>query len=534
MEEATMNITGLEAEGAAQQLGTEGVDNLVTNAERICTFKKQHIELTNQALIVRFQGQYKVLATEEHQLWERLQMAPPPGDLRRLRRRAIYYWSITVMLTVAGFFATLLSFAPFRLGWKSWLYCGGIAVLTPFLVEHLLESKSMEKVVKALTAIAAAAALGSLMLLAVIRGDLLARQIHEDSAPAVVFDDSPPQPATQNTFYDSALVLLRTALLLMAFAMELGAGLVLREAWRSTPDSSEDWNKLRKELAEVRRCMVEIACQVTMLRNEPGIFVARFWFDFYRAMLSNAVRSAITKLLVLILGLFLLAPERAHAEDHLSEVVAIDLTQSVATSGPDSKSEFQKNVDGVTLLLSEVPAGSRITVIGITDHSFAQPYILLSARVPGDSGYFGERLAAARSQLIRAWKLRSSHLAPQFQQTDILGALQLADQILSQEPDAGNKTIVIFSDMRQSTLDLNLEAPKIVPPFATVTKRCGGVPALQNVQGYVLGADGAGKSSAYWQSLQTFWKDYFHNAGAVLKAYSVLRELPQVTQSSHQ
>ena len=81
--------------------------------------------------------------------------------------------------------------------------------------------------------------------------------------------------------------------------------------------------------------------------------------------------------LVLILGVTFCAGRPVHAEDHLSEVVAIDLTQSVAASGPDAKSEFQKNIDGVTRLLSESAVGSRITVIGITDHSFTQPDILL-------------------------------------------------------------------------------------------------------------------------------------------------------------
>jgi hypothetical protein len=527
-----MNIPGFAPEVAAQQLGTEGVDNLVTNAERICTYKQQHIELTNQGPIVGLQGQYQLLAAEERRILEVLQMAPPPGDLRRLRRRAIYYWSITAILTAAGFFATLLSFEPFRMGWKAYLYCGGIAVLTPFLVEHLLETKSMEKIVKALTAIAAVAALGSLMLLAVIRGDLLAREIHQDSAAAVVIDDSQPQPETQNTFYDSTLVLLRTALLLMAFAMELGAGLVLREAWRSTPDSSEDWKQLRKELVEVRQRMIEIACHVTVLRNEPEIYAARFWYDFYRAMLSNAVRSAITKLTISILGVAFLAGRASHAQNHLNEVVAIDLTQSVATNGPDDKSEFQADIDGVTRLLSQVPAASRITIIGVTDHSFAQPYILLSARIPSDTGYFGERLNAARTQLIRAWKQRSGRLAPRFQRTDILGALQLANAIFDQQPDANRRTLVIFSDMRQSTPDLDLEAPKIVSSYETVATRCGPIPKLRGVQIYVLGADGAGRSSAYWLSLREFWRDYFQNAGAGLESYSVLRELPQVRQGT--
>ena len=101
----------------------------MTNAERICTYKRQQIELANQGPILSLEGEYRILVAEERRIEERLQMAPPPGDLRRLRRRAIYYWTITIILTVAGFFATLLSFAPFRLGWKSWLYCGGIACL---------------------------------------------------------------------------------------------------------------------------------------------------------------------------------------------------------------------------------------------------------------------------------------------------------------------------------------------------------------------------------------------------------------------
>ena len=64
------------------------------------------------------------------------------------------------------------------------------------------------------------------------------------------------------------------------------------------------------------------------------------------------------------------------------------------------------------------------------------------------------------------------------------------------------------------------------PSFSTVTKRCGALPGLHNVRVYVLGADGAAKSTIYWKNLQSFWTAYFHNAGAVLEAYSVLREFP--------
>ena len=503
----------------------EGVDNLVTNAERVCTYEQQRIQLTNQSMIVRLQGEYNLLVAEGQRIEEKLHTAPPSGDLRRLRRRAIFSWSITTILTVGGFALSLLTLAPFRLGWVSWLYCGGIAIVTPYLLDKLLEVRGLEKLITGLTAFAAIAALAGLMLLAVIRGNLLAQEIHQNEAPVVVLDDSAPQTEPQNTFYDSTTVLLRAALLLLAFAMELGAGLALRDAWRSVPDNSEDWNMLRGELIGVRQRMSEIAAEATMHRNEPEIFVNRFWRDFYHALLSNATRSAMTKLLVLVIGVFGLGMGRTHAQDRLNMVIAIDLTQSVATVGPDGKTDFQKNIEGVTRMLSQVPAGAHVTVIGITDHSFAQPYILLSVHVPRDAGYFGERLNAARGQIVRAWMLRSGRLDSHFHYTDILGALQLAGQIFAQHPDANRKTLVIFSDMRQNTLELNLESPHTVPSFATLTNRCGPLPDFRNVQIQILGADGAGKSSAYWKSMEKFWDGYFHNVGAVMRIYSILREL---------
>ena len=307
--------------------------------------------------------------------------------------------------------------------------------------------------------------------------------------------------------------------------MELGAGLASRDAGRSVSDNTEDWSSLREELIGVRQRMCEIASEATMLRNEPEISVNCFWRDFYHGLLSNAARRAMKKLLVLVLGVFFFGIGRAHAEDRLNMVIAIDLTQSVAVTGPDCKTDFQKNIDGVTRVLSQISAGTRVTVIGITDHSFAQPYILLSAQVPDDAGYFGERLNAAKDQIVRAWRLRSGRLDSHFQQTDILGALQLASQIFARQRDADRRTLVIFSDMRQNTPDLNLESLKIVPPFSTLAKRCGTLPELRDVQIYVLGADGAGKSAEYWQSLRGFCGGYFHNAGAVMRSYSVLREL---------
>jgi hypothetical protein len=516
---------GVDVESVAEQVGGQGVDKLVTDAERICTYEARRITLVNESAIIRLQAEGAIRLSEERSIADRLAMAPPPGDRRRLFWRRLYYWTVVVILAVTGFFSTLLSFAPFQLGWMSWLISGGMAVLTPFLVDRLIEYPGMERTLKVLTGIAAIASLASLMLLALIRGDLLAQQIRESETSAVVIDGAETQPASPNTFYDRATVLLCAALLLMAFATETGGGLVLHEAWHSSPDNSEDWARLRRDLIEIRWRMAEIASEITILRNAPDIFAACFWRDFYRAMLLNATRSAMTKLLIAIFAFLVLAAPRARAEDRLNLVIAIDLTRSVAVAGPDGQSNFQKDVDGVTRLLAQTPAGSRLTVIGITDHSFAAPYILMSARIPNESGYFRERLNAARGQIVRAWTLRTAHLSPNFQQTDIFGALELASQLFAQQPGLGRNELVVFSDMRESAPCLDLERANLVPGFQKIVNNCGEMPGLRNVEVYVAGADGAGKSMAYWQSLRTFWTDYLRNAGAILEGFTVLREI---------
>src|SRR5262249_3041930 len=145
------------------------------------------------------------------------------------------------------------------------------------------------------------------------------------------------------------------------------------------------------------------------------------------------------------------------------------------------------------------------------DKSFGEPYILLSARVPDDPGYFGEKLQAAHQQLIALWKRRSAQLQPNFKQTDIFGALLTAEHIFSESPQARRKVFVIFSDMRHSTAELDFESGNSVPNFAQLKRRPNAVPvaALKGVEVYALGVDGAGKPITYWQTLKVFWEEYF-------------------------
>jgi len=245
-------------------------------------------------------------------------------------------------------------------------------------------------------------------------------------------------------------------------------------------------------------------------------------------MLTHTARSALSKLLVFVagVGILYLMPQRALAADRIDLVVMVDLTQSVAVKGSESRTESEKNLQAVTRLLAQVPAGAHVTVLGITDNSFAQPYILLSADVGGDEGYFHEKLNSARRHLVRIWRRRIEHLQGAFSHTDVFGALLLADQLFQERASGWRNVLVILSDMRQDTADLSLETPSEfdVKSALVKTEMKGWIARLGSVQVYVLGVDNAGKPIAYWWQLREYWIDYFNSAGAHVESYSVLRE----------
>jgi hypothetical protein len=518
----------LNADDIGRELGLEGVGSVVTKVEAYCAHEERRLALTNQPKILALQAEIAILRDEARDLEERVRHAPPPGDPQTRRRRAAYYWAVTGILALAAFVFSLLAFDPYRLGWKSYLYSLGIAIVTPFLVEEVIERWNIERLVKALASIAFVAAILSLIFLAVIRGDLLAHEVRTTSS-VIVSDTTDQAPEPQNDFYGKTLMMLQLAMVFLTVAMELGAGLALHRAWRVTGDVGEDQAALREELRITRGRMVGLLAEMAHLRNEPAIFVARFWRNFYRAMLTHTVRNAMTKLF-LAMALFVLPVfhAQATAEEHVTIVVLLDLTQSVAGAGPDGQTDFQKNVEGVTRLLAQVPVSSRVTVLGITGNSFSQPYILLRARVPDDPGYFNEREQAARVELVRAWKHRSADLRPQFKYTDILGALLVASQLFDEAPKTSRKALVVFSDMRHHTRDLDMESLRTAPTFAAFEKRLRGRNAarLARVEVYALGVDAAGKTLEYWQSLKRFWTEYLEDCGASLRSYSILREPP--------
>jgi hypothetical protein len=278
--------------------------------------------------------------------------------------------------------------------------------------------------------------------------------------------------------------------------------------------------------------MIEHAHALIVLENEGVIFERQFRRDFSRSLLNGAVRFAARNLPLLILGLALLTPTRVFAADHVDVVVFLDLSASEAAKDGASRSEFQKNIDGVGRVLASMPAGSRVTIYGVTSDTFGKPYPLLTAQLSDDEGYFKERLTKGRAELVRAWQERSRKLQPTFPHTDLLGAFLLASQQFAATEEGYRKVLIIFSDMRQSTQLFDLEHGgtlyKKGEALRWAEHEC---PAdLHGVEIYALGVDASGVSFGYWRALQEFWREYLKQTGATVQEYSILRGIRTWTE----
>ncbi len=511
--------------------GMEGVEHVTSRAEAYCAAECERQVLVNESPLEELNALGYHLTQREAMLVERLRHAAPPGDVPRRLRKSRFYWTVGITLSIAAFGMTVIGLRPYRLGWVSYLFCLGIAMAIAFAVAEFLNSPLGERLGKwVVTAVFLAAVVGGAVL-AEIRGDLLARQTEQVTAPVQIEDSDPnPAPAVpEDTFYKSTRDLLRLMMILFAFAIDIGAGIAVHRALALGEVTDEDPDVLMQQLGDVRQQIGVVRAEIVALANGPNAFVQRFWRDFYRAMLTQTVQKAIAKGLGVLIVSSILWSARAAAQDHPNIVTALDLSISEGVKGADGKSPFARNVDGVARLLASVPSGARVTVIGITADSIRDPTPLLRAELAADDGYFGERLAAARAELVRAWRARAARLTPSARGTDIIGALQLAQELFQSPPGQGSRNVLlVYSDMRNATPMLNLEAAHLDSPdtmLTTLTRRAA-IADLMGVTVYVVGANGGGKDLRDWQTIKDFWMAYFRKAGAQCAGYSTLITLP--------
>jgi len=237
--------------------------------------------------------------------------------------------------------------------------------------------------------------------------------------------------------------------------------------------------------------------------------------------LKRAVKGAVIALAILAL-LFVLASRLSASQNpSQNKIVLIDLSKSVPDEG------FRANVGGITDLIAGLQSRDHIIVIPITDKFGAA--ILLDEKMPDVEGYMQLQGHVAREAIAAKWMNVSKTLKTTYSQTDVLGALS-ALQYLGDASVAGSR-IFIFSDTQQCTSELDLEHAPYIAVEQTITqlKRTNAIPRLDHAEIYSLGVDPVGKSARYYATLRQFWFEYFRQAGAELKTFSIDRKIPNLS-----
>ncbi len=478
------------------------------NVQKLRAELERKIELEEEPRIREAQvdGRKSQDAVAMIDAWLNRIKAKPEWVLEHAVVRARFGIFLFVFLVLASYALMFLTFEPYEIGIKAHFASLGIILATCLMMDGFLTAYYAKKwVLVSLSGVALLSLLIAHVQLGIVRGQLF-RTLGTAS----------------ESFYQTTSRLLTIALPMLALGVELAAGLTLFRVveWLYSPEVRAHRRKQR----EIRN-MIARDREINVRRNRPKIIGAEFAIWARQATtnkLSGEKKWAIALPIIIILAILLsLAAGRAFGEElGKNTVIIVDLTKSV---GQD---ECVKNAKAVEACLNAAGPGEKIAVLAVTDRSFGKPAILLSGRTGLKPGYFKERLKEERASLVSEWRARARDLNPVFTNSDVIGALAIA-QIFLEDGSAQEKRLIVFSDMRQATKELDLESPERlnVSDLLAVAEKRGMIPPLRNVDVFVLGVLTNNKSPSYWAALKAFWKGFFEKAGARLKKYSVTREV---------
>jgi len=185
-----------------------------------------------------------------------------------------------------------------------------------------------------------------------------------------------------------------------------------------------------------------------------------------------------------------------------------------------NETETQQNSKAVEAYIqNNASPGERLIIFGITERTHSTPYILLEGTISTRQGAFGQEVARSKMELLKQW--RSHQLKPIAPQTDLFGAMQLAEILFTK--NFRDKKLILLSDLRQYGQGFDFESPQVLDAnrlFKEVMQK-GLVASLDGTTVWCLGVHGAGKTPTYWKSLREFWTLYFQQAKVKeLKAFT--------------
>lgn len=516
--------SGSRGSHPVRRLASQSIGQIVDFVQNYAAVERERVGAANAPPLAVLQQRLDFLYERYQRLLEEARAFVDPCHQGNGWLAQAGHLSVAALLNGAGSAFALMTVQPFNLGRAALLFSLGLAILVPYVVDRFLERFRSAWVEKMVVLAALVSGVMALVSFAEVRGDVLAHYLNS-SAAVVVDGGGQEEPSPSGGDGKQVFALLRQAMVSAALAFELAAGLAFfafREARRNNDQGRRD--RVEKELNRTVNEILEASREVHELTAQPSREHAEFCQQLQHDVLESINRVRNGGLGVVIVAALWSAATMQAADLHI--IAGIDLSQTSAV-GYNGRSELEQNRQAIAAVLSRLPAGASITIIGITDQTYVNPHVLLSAELTADPGYFGSRLNEGRRQLVAEWQKRSNSLTASFKATDILGALRYAGEVLARSA-AKRKVLAIFSDGRNCTAELDLESPRVivVGPALTRVRKHGPINSLTGVDVFLFGAgDHSGKrSTSYTVGLKDFWEAYVKEAGGSLLVFSTTRE----------
>jgi hypothetical protein len=511
----------------AFDFGAEAAARSVDYGEDLMSREKQRRELNNEAEIAECKANLKILSDERDDLRTLIRGILPSSFSARSRR---WYNIIAATVLMAGGLSfTHLAFEPFGLGWQAWIYATSLAFVCAALADVVLERFGRPCVVAIAASIGFAAGLAGLVLVAHLRGDVLGLYLRTALSEG---GESVRSASDAAQFYEMSIHHLQLLFSLLAVALEIATGLMIWEARRVSLAPLSEAERAKQRLAMIEPNMARLVARIVFLQNEPAIFEAEFLRDFNRGLKYGAERNGLrwmSGLAALAVGATL--AQGVHGQP--VTVIVPDFTRSATIArSPSGHSEHQNNLDATVNLLSRLPAATRFRVLGITEATYSRPLLILSGQIPSNPGplEFVNRIELARTRATKQFITAAGRILVTAEKSDVIGAFFVASEIFQSAPQ-GERNLVFLSDMRQSATPLDIETPKVISVNAalSIVDHHHLFPDLRGADVWIIGVDAAGKDVAYVSSLREFWTAFIAKSGAHMRAFSMMRDLPDLS-----
>jgi hypothetical protein len=532
-ESVVMKNQDFNASEFAYDLGSTAVKSVREKLDSVCTHEKHRIQKSSEHEIVGIKLRLEIQRREWRELRTCLQTRP--RNASALFRRGRYCQIIAAFLTIAGVVFAHLTLEPFGLGWESWLFSVGLAIVGGFWAAQVIERYDGTRTLQLVFVAAFLSTLAGLIILAILRGDLLSLNVMTALGTTSPNGD-PPSTAEALRFYAGAVPLLRWFFALLTVAMEIGIGAAVVEAEKIDVISQAEAAAACRRIGAIEAEVIELGQRLISLENAPSIFEAEFWRNAHAGILHGVQRGDFDQLRKFGSVLLLTAAlaQGVYGQKY-QVVVGLDYSTSEKAASYTGATEHEKDVESAARLISRLPPGSHMSVVAITAQSFSRPLNILTAEIPSDPGRleFVDLISIAKNRLGVQLKIAARTVKPDFQQTDLLGFLAYAGKVLRESPQ-DHLILVIFSDMRQCSPLLDIETPRFVP-VASAIRTVGQnklFADLRSVEIFVYGVHSVGKTVAYADSLEEFWRAYFKRCGANLRNFSMTRDIANFNTDS--